>query len=41
MVLKEGKELNESASSSWLDWDGTSHKWRAVDVERAFFALHR
>ena len=25
----------------WTDWDGVSSIWRAVDVERAFFALGR
>jgi hypothetical protein len=25
----------------WIDWDATEHGWRAVDVERAFFALGR
>ena len=30
-----------SASVRWRDWDGARHEWRAVDVERAFFALGR
>ena len=25
----------------WVDWDGSVHPWRAVDVERAYFALGR
>ena len=25
----------------WTDWDGAEHPWRAVDVERAFFAMGR
>ncbi|HUI21581.1 MAG TPA: hypothetical protein VLZ74_11135 [Methylocella sp.] len=29
--------LNRSAMK-WTDWDGSKHDWRAVDVERAFFA---
>jgi hypothetical protein len=24
----------------WKDWDGSEQKWRAVDVERGFFALN-
>jgi hypothetical protein len=27
--------------STWPDWDGAEHSWRAVDVERAFFAMGR
>jgi hypothetical protein len=27
-----------SAGHQWTDWDGTTHSWRAVDVERAAFA---
>jgi hypothetical protein len=23
----------------WQDWDGSSNEWRAIDVERAIFAL--
>jgi hypothetical protein len=26
---------------TWVDWDAKQHRWRAVDVERAFFALGR
>jgi hypothetical protein len=33
-------ELND-AGLTWADWDGTHHAWRAVDVERAFYALGR
>jgi hypothetical protein len=38
---KKASALDVSTSSSWLDWDRTSRSWRAVDVERAFFSLHR
>ncbi len=27
--------------SVWMDWDGIKHPWRAVDVERAIFAIGR
>ncbi len=27
------------AGHLWMDWDGRKHPWRAVDVERAFFAV--
>jgi hypothetical protein len=30
--------LNASAIN-WTDWNGAEHNWRAVDVERAFFAI--
>ncbi|MDP3674389.1 MAG: hypothetical protein Q8R44_04765, partial [Novosphingobium sp.] len=33
-------ELNAS-ELRWGDWDGKERQWRAVDVERAFFALGR
>ncbi|MQA21647.1 hypothetical protein [Rugamonas rivuli] len=26
---------------TWKDWDGSTHAWRAVDIERAFFAMGR
>jgi hypothetical protein len=26
---------------TWIDWNGSENTWRAVDVERAFFALGR
>lgn len=26
---------------TWKDWDGSMHAWRAVDIERAFFAMGR
>lgn len=29
----------EKLGCQWTDWDGTSHSWRAVDVERAIFAM--
>ena len=40
---QKARNLNSSnlLSSTWLDWDGSEHSWRAVDVERAFFALGR
>lgn len=31
-------EKLRKAGSSWQDWDGSHHEWRAVDVERALFA---
>lgn len=31
-------ELN-ARQSTWRDWDGSTQQWRAVDVERAFFAM--
>lgn len=37
---KRADELN-SDGSRWCDWDSSEHIWRAVDVERAFFALGR
>jgi hypothetical protein len=36
--LTTAETLNASAMK-WTDWNGTEHNWRAVDVERAFFAL--
>jgi hypothetical protein len=30
-----------SAAVKWKDWNGTEFSWRAVDVERALFALGR
>lgn len=30
--------LNKTAIQ-WVDWNGSSHRWRAVDVERALFTL--
>lgn len=34
----EAKLLNESGAY-WKDWNGEEHEWRAIDVERAHFAL--
>jgi hypothetical protein len=34
----KARALNASAIQ-WIDWNGTKYHWRAVDVERAFFAL--
>lgn len=31
-------QLNSSDYPVWIDWDGMQYSWRAVDVERAFFA---
>jgi hypothetical protein len=28
-----------AAAKKWVDWNGVECDWRAVDVERAFFAL--
>ena len=36
--LKMAESLNAS-SMKWTDWNGVEYDWRAVDVERAFFAL--
>ncbi len=38
---KTADKLNNSGAAKWIDWDGTEQSWRAVDVERAFFALGR
>lgn len=35
---KEAETLNANAMK-WTDWSGIEYNWRAVDVERAFFAL--
>ena len=37
----KAQELND-ANSTWQDWDGLEHPWRAIDVERAYFssAMH-
>jgi len=34
----KAQELNE-AGWGWADWDGLTHRWRAVDVERALFHI--
>jgi hypothetical protein len=36
--LKTADTLN-AAAKKWTDWNGVENSWRAVDVERAFFAL--
>lgn len=39
-LIAEAERLNQSSESGlWSDWDGTESKWRAVDVERAYFNL--
>jgi hypothetical protein len=37
---KKASDLNEK-NVCWVDWNATERSWRAVDVERAFFALGR
>lgn len=37
---EEARRLNE-AGTYWIDWNGAKEAWRAVDVERALFALGR
>lgn len=37
---RKAEALNKSAAP-WRDWDGTENVWRAVDAERAFYALGR
>ena len=37
---KTASNLN-AKRMTWVDWNATEHSWRAVDVERAFFALGR
>jgi len=37
---KMATDLN-AKGVNWLDWNGAAKSWRAVDVERAFFALGR
>ncbi|WP_312548710.1 hypothetical protein [Massilia sp.] len=37
---RQAQALN-AQGGSWRDWDGAEHPWRAVDVERAFFAMGR
>src|SRR4051812_9978630 len=34
----EARILNETGEH-WRDWNGDDHEWRAIDVERAHFAL--
>jgi hypothetical protein len=37
---KKASDMN-AQGTKWLDWNGTANRWRAVDIERAFFALGR
>lgn len=37
----ERSSVLNTSNITWCDWDGAIHRWRAVDVERAFFALGR
>jgi hypothetical protein len=37
---QKAETLNKSGAS-WRDWDGTENVWRAVDTERALYALGR
>jgi hypothetical protein len=37
---RQAQALN-AQESTWPDWDGVEHPWRAADVERAFFAMGR
>ncbi|WP_312183450.1 8-oxoguanine DNA glycosylase OGG fold protein [Massilia timonae] len=37
---RQAQALN-AQGGRWTDWDGEEHPWRAVDVERAFFAMGR
>jgi hypothetical protein len=37
---KKASDMN-AQDTKWLDWNGTANRWRAVDIERAFFALGR
>jgi hypothetical protein len=38
---REKADALNCAAFKWKDWNGTEHDWRAVDVERAVFALGR
>ena len=38
--VEKADNLNAN-SITWRDWNATEHSWRAVDVERAWFALGR
>jgi hypothetical protein len=38
--VEKADDLNASGIT-WRDWNGTEHSWRAVDVEKAWFALDR
>ncbi|NNJ18978.1 hypothetical protein CSV86_029665 [Pseudomonas putida CSV86] len=38
LLLAKAKALNELGTAAhWVDRDGQSHSWRALDVERAFY----
>jgi hypothetical protein len=41
MWCREQADAINSGKIKWVDWNGDEHQWRAVDVERAFFALGR
>lgn len=32
--------MNQNNQHKWKDWNGAEREWRAVDVERGFFALN-
>lgn len=34
---QDAAAILNARSSTWIDWDGTPQRWRAVDVERAVF----
>jgi len=38
--VRQAQALN-ARKGTWPDWDGVEYAWRAVDVERAFFAMGR
>ncbi|QNA89307.1 hypothetical protein G4G28_14035 [Massilia sp. Dwa41.01b] len=38
--MRQAQAAN-ALQATWPDWDGSEHPWRAVDVERAFFAMGR
>jgi hypothetical protein len=38
--VEKANNLN-ATGITWRDWNATEHNWRAVDVERAFFAVGR
>lgn len=40
LCTAKAEELNLKGMM-WRDWDGSERIWRAIDVERAFFALGR
>ncbi len=38
--VEQASGMNQSGYR-WKDWDSSEHAWRAVDIERAFFAQER